>query len=59
MAIKAFGEKLMAITDGPSLMDHHRHVCFRSTKAHSGDDMKIVFWINTTGSQLARFWIGN
>ena len=32
---------------------------FRSTKAHSGDDMKIVFWINSTGSQLARFWIGN
>ena len=27
MAIKAFCEKLMAITDGPSLMDHHRHVC--------------------------------
>ena len=26
MAIKAFCEKLMAITDGPSLMDHHRHV---------------------------------
>ena len=27
MAIKAFCEKLMAINDGPSLMDHHRHVC--------------------------------
>ena len=26
MAIKAFYEKLMAISDGPSLMDHHRHV---------------------------------
>ena len=26
MAIKAFCEKLMAITDGPSMMDHHRHV---------------------------------
>ena len=26
MPIKAFCGKLMAITDGPSLMDHHRHV---------------------------------
>ena len=26
MAIKGFCGKLMAITDGPSLMDHHRHV---------------------------------
>ena len=33
MAIKAFCEKLMAINDGPSLMDHHRHVwseCFEN-----------------------------
>jgi len=29
MAIKAFCEKLMAITHGPSLMDHHRHVWSR------------------------------
>ena len=30
MALKAFCEKMMALTDGPSMMDHHRHVCLAS-----------------------------
>ena len=55
MAIKAIYEKLMAITDGPSLMDHHRHVWKRSI--HQGTIALYTSLKNPKNCLIARKYV--
>ena len=55
MAIKAFYEKLMAISDGPSLMDHHRHVWLEHYVWNIQLDLFKAFAIVTNQSNLNVF----